>query len=181
MKSTIAYFALAIIAVFASHHGVADASLADCSVGDYKKLVCEAITGPNGGDGACKFSLNRFKTATYKRCINNRNFVDTVGEATVTTTKTTTSTQLSNACPLGVNGYDKDPKKRQVDNTFRYGRKVAITVRMCARLCSSEVKCLAFSYNFVGRYCDRLSEIPPTLELKRHRNSDVYTRRSTCP
>jgi hypothetical protein len=57
-------------------------ALVDCTPGNWRKAQCLAITGPNGGAGACKFinGENKELHPDYRKCINNQNFVDTVLE-----------------------------------------------------------------------------------------------------
>jgi hypothetical protein len=49
--------------------------LADCSLGDWRKARCDAITGPNGGPGACIFKRNEDRV-DFRKCVNKRSFVD---------------------------------------------------------------------------------------------------------
>jgi hypothetical protein len=112
---------------------------ADCSAGDFKRLVCEAITGPNGGIGACKY-----KRLTNE-CITNKKFVDDTTTTTVTgtsITSVTTTTELScvgslfQGPLLGTKGQDQ----------FTLLKRSGVTVDQCAAVCKLTAQCVGFSH-----------------------------------
>jgi hypothetical protein len=81
---------------------------ADCSIGKFKRRVCEAVIGPNGGPGACKFNGNR-AGPNYGQCKNKPDFVDFPATTMTTTTTTTTTPPTVTDCSLG------DRRKRQCE------------------------------------------------------------------
>jgi hypothetical protein len=52
-----------------------DTVLTDCSPGDRRLAVCEAITGPLGGANPCQLKRNPDRE-DYLKCVNDPNFVD---------------------------------------------------------------------------------------------------------
>jgi hypothetical protein len=138
----------------------------DCSAGNYRKRRCQAFTGPNGGEGACKYKNNPDK-ASYKKCVPNKQFVDNAPEAKI-------------ACPGGAESYTPTPYQRQTDNTFRIDRGDAGGVDDCATLCSSLDECVFFTFRQSTRICDRFTETPPEISLTRNVNFDAYERLARC-
>jgi hypothetical protein len=165
---------------------ITGAILIDCSRGNFKRRACEAIRGPNGGAGACKFKTNRIKD-TYLRCINNRSFVDFKPETSITTIETDTTaittvasstTTTKNPCPDGVGGYERKLFSRQLNNDARIDRVDNVRgANRCALLCSSMADCLFFTFKESGRVCDRFSEIPPQT---RNAKVNAYERLANC-
>jgi hypothetical protein len=142
----------------------APAPEAACSSGNFRRKVCEAITGPNGGEGACKYKTNENK-ANFRQCIANKNFVDNEPVST---------------CPEGIGGYSFTPFLRQTDNEFRIDRTGATVVDDCATYCSSLDACEFFTFRQTALLCDTFSATPPELSLTRNKFFDAYAKRANC-
>jgi hypothetical protein len=138
----------------------------DCSSGNYRKRRCQAFTGPNGGEGACKYKNNPDKSG-YRKCVANKKFVDNEPEAKI-------------ECSGGEDSYTPTPYQRQTDNTFRIDRVDAAVLDDCAKSCSAFDECVFFTFQSSKRYCDMFTETPPELSLTRNVKFDAYERFARC-
>jgi hypothetical protein len=110
--------------------------LADCSLGNYRKKTCEAITGPTGAAGACKFKNNKHKE-NYRKCINNNNFVDDEPCSETTTTTTTTTVARCFQGPV---------VKQRGRKKFRIAFGDDVPLEQCLTECKALVNCVGISF-----------------------------------
>jgi hypothetical protein len=108
--------------------------MADCTVGTRKRRVCDAVTGPNGGAGACTFNGNRYGP-NYGKCKNTPGFVDDapqgqLADCTVGTRKrrvcnaVTGPNGLAGACTF--NGNRLGPNYGNCKNTPNFGEEPTV-------------------------------------------------------
>jgi hypothetical protein len=109
--------------------------LADCSDGDLRKARCEAITGPNGGAGACKFKTNNNKP-NYLKCINDNTFVDNEPQTTTTVAQTSTTSRC----------FQGPVVQQKGRNAFRIAFEDNVPLEQCLTECTALVNCVGVSF-----------------------------------
>jgi hypothetical protein len=124
--------------------------LADCSLGDRRKATCEAITGPNGGAGACKFKTNNNK-ANYLKCINDNKFVDNEPQTTTTVTQTSTTSRC----------FQGPIVQQKGRNTFRIAFEDSVPLEQCLTECAALVNCVGISFRAGDKALFMLSSLHP--------------------